>query len=195
MFDIPDTTINEKEFAEIKKTKSDTFCLTTNISYFIPNSKRFNQVYGGMMMYQFEMKFLMFSAFSPYLRAGYSYISGKSLLGRNTNLYAIPLESGIELSLFKESRTEPFINLGFLFSYYHITNEFRCIPSIQHSWAYGVAIRGGSIFNLQYGLCVLIFLDYMLFATTHFSPQFHSQQTENVDLSGLSLGGGIGYKF
>ena len=163
-------------------------------AYFHPKDHRFRDIYSAAGLYSFETSVQAWKGLYPWASLGFLHTSGSSLGENNrTQLYMIPIGIGLKY-FFKFDRIQPYLGAGMVIAYTHIHNNSSFVTRNQSNWGVGGIAKTGFLAYATKSLFFDFFFDY-----TFFKKSFnHSNKhviTRKADLSGFSIGGGIGYRF
>lgn len=162
-------------------------------SCFISSNKRFRTIYGCTGLYRIETSIQTWKDLYTWISLGYLYGWGDSSRGNHTHIHLVPLSVGISY-LFKQEKWTPYIGIGPLFAYSYINNGSNSVTRHQNGWGGGFLTKLGALVYATDHLFLDFFADYSFIRMS-----FHHSDKRTVhkkgDLSGCSLGAGIGYRF
>jgi len=163
-------------------------------AYFYPTDDRFRDVYSDAGLYSIETSVQAWKQLYPWASVGFLYTSGSSVgEGSKTRLYMIPIGVGLKY-LFDFDRLQPYLGLGVVGAYANIHNDSSFVARRQSDWGVGGIAKTGCLAYVTQNLFLDIFLDYT-YLKINFGNSKKNVLTRRADLSGLSVGGGIGYRF
>lgn len=165
--------------------------LEGRVSFFYPTSKTTRTIMGNGALYAIESTFQANKYLYPWLSVGILPNWGHSIGERDkTSMILIPIGAGLKLFYpFGPSRI--YLGVGHVAGYLHTHNHTTTVPS-RSRWDLGVYFKSGYIYTAG-AFFFDIFFDYLLLRV-HSSD---SRRTlgRTADVSGLSIGAGLGYKF
>jgi len=161
-------------------------------AYFHPTDSRFQDIYSGGGQYSIETSVQTgCKQLYPWAGVGYFHKSGCSILeipgitseGDSTHITIVPIGLGLKY-LFPIDCIcpRPYLGAGVLFSYVHIHNDCSFITQAQSDWGIGGIIKAGFFSDITHCVFLDLFVDY-------------SYMKVDFNLSGFTIGGGIGYRF
>ncbi len=166
-------------------------------AYFYPTSSRFRDIYGPAGIYGLEASFQASNNLYAWLNGNYFYKKGHSLGSHNsTSLFFVPIGLGLKF-LLNHKYCDFYLSAGMVTTYIHIRNNSPFVVSENNKWTVGANAGLGLIINFGKSIFLDLFANY-LFLKTHFS---HSEDNDEnlifhkADLSGTSVGAGLGYRF
>ncbi len=164
-------------------------------AYYYPTDHRFRDIYSTYGLYSIETSVQAWKALYPWASAGFLYASGSSI-GENdsTRFYMIPIGIGLKY-FFKTNRVFPYLGLGAIVAYAHINNDSKFVKRKQARWGVGGIAKTGFLAYATQSLFFDFFLDYTYLKMSFSHDSSKPTTNRKGDLSGLSVGGGIGYKF
>ncbi|MCK4934895.1 MAG: hypothetical protein KAR79_04845, partial [Simkaniaceae bacterium] len=110
-----------------------------------------------------------------------------------TTLQMVPLTLGLKY-IFDYTVIRPYLGAGIVGSYAQIHDRSPYVPQKQSDWGVGGIAKSGLLTYLSARCFVDFFIDY-----TYLKMDFdHTKKNviySKADLSGISIGGGLGYQF
>ena len=164
------------------------------VAYFYPTDPEFRDIYSGAGLYSVETNVQAWKGLYPWISAGFLYTTGRSSAGNKTTLYAVPIGLGLKY-FFKFDRIWPYLGAGAVVSYMHIDNDSSFVTRNQSEWGVGVIAKSGFLAYVTENLFFDFFLDYTYLRRSFSTSKSKPVLTRTANFSGLSIGGGIGYKF
>jgi len=173
-------------------------------AYFLPTDNRFRDIYSGGGLYSIETSVqICCSQFYPWASLGYFHETGRSLAScsigssqsASTHITIVPLGLGLKY-LFPIDCIcfSPYVGAGVQFAYAHIHNNYPFVSQNQSDWGVGGIAKAGFISDLTHCFFLDFSLDY-----SYMKVDFHNHHANimnrRADLSGFSVGMGIGYRF
>ena len=179
-------------------------------AYFYPTDSRFRDFYSNGGLYSIETSVqTCCKQLYPWASVGYFHKSGDAILncpdiiaeGESTHITVVPIGFGLKylfpidcISYCNRISSYPYLGVGMLVSYVHIHNDSPYVTQRQSHWGIGGIMKAGFISDITHGLFLDLFVDY-----SYMKVNFHNHHTNIINykanLSGLSIGGGIGYRF
>ena len=88
-----------------------------------------------------------------------------------------------------------YLGAGVLPAYVHIRDDKNFLVPKSVKWTVGGVFKAGIIKNLCYGIFLDFFVDFMYLKVNFSDTQGRVVFRDEGDLSGLSAGGALGYRF
>lgn len=152
-------------------------------------------IYGSGALYNFEFNLKIDEHSMPFVSLGYLHQNGKSLGGNDsTTLNLIPIDIGYKY-VFLTKNIQPYLGLAMDISYIHLKNESPYVQKTQTTWGVGIKPKSGVLFFPTERFFIDLFLDYTYLPVSFSQDGKLLVYNKKVDLSSLSIGGGVGYKF
>ena len=165
-------------------------------AYFYPSDHRFRNVYSDAGFYSFETNVQSWRNIYSWASLGFLYTSGTSIgESKKTELYMIPIGLGLKYLFRHNQCVQPYLGLGLVVAYIHVYNDSKFVMRNQTKWGVGGIAKAGFLTYISRSLFFDFFLDYTYLKRTFDTPRNKLVINHKVDLSGLSIGGGIGYCF
>lgn len=165
------------------------------VAWYYPTSKNFRDIYSDAILYSLETNIQIWGNFTPWLSVGYLCTSGNSIgKSDDTDLYAIPIGVGLKYFFNLCGSFQPYLGIGPVVTYSHINNDSSFVSPTQTGWGIGGIAKSGFLTDLSDCIFLDVFLDYT-YLKMNFSHSSKKVIKRNGDLSGLSVGAGIGYRF
>ncbi len=166
-------------------------------SYFIPFNHRFKEIYSGGGIYGVDLSVQAWKNLYPFLSVDYFQKSGRSILddgslkmkGDQTKIQFVPIGAGLKYIQRINARFDFYAGLGATATYLHIKDHYEDGSQVLTNWGPGFIVKIGSLVTLCQGLFLDFAIDYR-YAKVDFSKPYTP-----ANLDGLSLGGGMGYRF
>ncbi|MCB1110282.1 MAG: hypothetical protein KDK64_04820 [Chlamydiia bacterium] len=162
-------------------------------SYYISTNHRFREIYGGAGLYRLETNIQVWEQLHTWVNLGYMYASGDSSQNDHTHLHLVPLSFGVSY-FFTKGCFVPYVGLGPLLAYSYIHNGSNYVTRHQNGWGGGFLAKTGFRAYFAKSLYFDFFGDYSLIIM-----DFHHGGKRTIhhrgDLSGFSIGAGVGYNF
>lgn len=133
--------------------------------------------------------------FNVYGAVEYFQCQGRSLQGnQSTTLWAIPVNLGLKTSLVIKPKVQYYFTLGPRYFYIHQHNNSSYVDRNKSRNGVGLFVNTGCNFILSNHFLIDLFGEYS-YATTHFHTKKQNVYTRNIQISGFTFGGGLGYAF
>lgn len=166
--------------------------LEGKISYLYQTDKTTRKIMGNGALYGIESTFQAYKAIHPWVSVSILPNWGKSIGERNkTSMYFVPIGVGLKY-LFQIGHAKTiYFGAGalpsWLYEHVHVP-----IKRVRTKWDIGGIFKAGLLVNVD-GFFVDFFLEYLQYTSTFSNT--NKSEGRQADLSGLSSGGGIGYRF
>jgi predicted HicB family RNase H-like nuclease len=187
---------NEKKVRPSKVTDRTHFVfLEEKVSYFSPLSKKIRNIYAkGMGQYGFELTFPAWRFIYGWTSGSYlSKVGHTSYSDSRTKVQLVPLGIGLKF-VYTVKCVDLYAGLGGLGTYFHTRDQSPHVIQSMSKWAAGGIGKLGLFIRPTQGFFIDIFGDY-----SYMKFDFHGGSKKvvlhNVDFSGWSVGGGIGWTF
>ncbi len=162
-------------------------------AYYYPTSSDFREIYSSSGMYgiegshQFWRRLYWWASASVFVKEGYSIG-----LRDRTRIAFYPFGLGLKY-LFPYRKVDFYLGGGGLLGYMHIHDHSAGIPKKTCRWGGGGIAKAGMIVNCTEHFFLDAFTDYSFL----YVPAGHRSglTTHTADLSGWSVGLGIGFRF
>ncbi len=173
-------------------------------AYYYPVENRFRDIYSGGFLYGFEVSIQPWEKTEEWRAIddlyvwsslGILYASGSSLKEHDeTQLFVVPAGLGLKY-FFNYKCIKPYLGAGIILAYGHIQSDSSAVIRNVFDANIGAIAKSGVLYYVNNCVFFDLFLDY-----TYLKMNFNNSHLENilnrrVDLSGLSIGGGFGYRF
>lgn len=164
-------------------------------AYYYPTDSRFRDIYSNAGLYSFETSVQTYKKLYSWTSIGFLYTSGNSLGEEDsTELYMVPIGLGLKY-FFHYRRVKPYLGGGLLTSYVHIHNDSAYVERNQSDWVIGGIVKTGLLADLSEAVFLDFFMDYTYLSKNFDSSSHRYVITRKGNLSGLSFGAGLGYRF
>jgi hypothetical protein len=165
-------------------------------SYFRPNSHILRQIFPGWMpVYQVEARTSIAKYFDFWGSMAYISKHGHSLGGhQRTTIHIVPFTTGIDLVSRFSSRFKLYAGAGARYFFVNVINHSQYVHRTDTNNGIGGAFRAGSLINLSKHFVLDLCADYSL-KEMDFSGSSSKIRRHDLDLSGISLGVGLGYQW
>ena len=112
---------------------------------------------------------------------------------RKTKIQMVPLTLGLKYIL-PTKCLSPYLGAGLLVSYVDIRNHSPYVRKKDSKWGVGGICKLGCLADISQSFFIDVFCDYSYLKVT-FGDHHQKVLRHKTDLSGLSFGGGLGYRF
>lgn len=165
-------------------------------AYFHPTGSRFDDIYGGSGIYNFELSVQTWCDLYTWFSVGYLRESGKSLgLKNRTTFQMVPLGLGLKY-LFSCGCFRPYLGAGLGVTWMDVDNHSDFVKKDVDKWGVGGVFKAGSLWYMNNCWFLDFFIDYTYmdigFSGTSADPFVFRN---DADISGFSFGVGLGYSF
>ena len=170
--------------------------LEANAAYFRPTDNAFREIYSGGGIYGLEASAKVWRGLYPWLSVRYFGQSGRITGSQSrTTIHLVPIGVGLKYLFPVHDRLNVFIGAGVLPTYLHIHDKSPFFIKKVTKWGVGGTVKGGAIFNVTDLIFIDIFSDY-LFVKMHFDKTDDGAiERRPANITGFSIGGGIGIRF
>lgn len=132
---------------------------------------------------------------NAYAAVEYFHCEGQSLQGdQKTSLWAVPINIGFKPVFVICPEAQYYFTLGPRYFYIHQHNNSCDVDKNKSRNGVGFFMNTGFDFLLKSCFAFTIFGEYA-YAKTHFHSEKTGVYTRNIQVSGFTLGGGLGYAF
>ena len=164
-------------------------------AYFLPTDDKFRKIYSGGGIYGGEISCQAYKGLYGWASGSYFYKSGHSIGEHNaTRITMVPLGLGLKY-LYRISFADLYLGAGVLGTYVHMKDSSHYVVHEHSKWGVGGIIKGGAILNVNKHFFVDLFTDYSFMNVNFHNTHNGTVARHNADLSGWSIGTGIGYRF
>ncbi len=177
-------------------TSINALLIEGKFSYFRPDADVLRKIFPGWMpSYSIEVSNPIWKTIHIWGSVGYISKHGHSLGDhQSTSMRIIPIPLGLEyLSEFSDW-IKLYAGLGPRYFFVHVTNHSHFVHRTNSGNGLGGAFRGGGLIYFNKHLVLDLFVDYSL-KKMDFSGSSKTIKRHDLDLSGVSLGAGLGYQF
>lgn len=162
-------------------------------SYYYCTNSRFRDLYNCYGLYNLEANFQTWNNWYSWVDVGYLYGSGHNSQHHHNHIHLVPLSVGFSY-LFKFDSVSPYLGAGPLLAYSRIKNDSKHVTQHQNGWGGGFLAKSGCLVYVGKDLFIDFFASYSFIRVSYHHGNKYTQHHRG-DLSGLGLGGGIGYRF
>jgi hypothetical protein len=164
-------------------------------AYFRPNSETFREIYWNRGIYGFEYTCQIKKSIYAWTSAGLYLSSGHSIgLHHSTTLFYIPVGFGLKF-MYEVGWADLYLGAGALPTYVHFRSHSAHVIERSCKWGIGGIAKAGVIFNLPKSFFIDTYTDYSFVDVDFHNTDHHKIIRRHVDLSGWSVGLGVGYRF
>lgn len=163
-------------------------------AYYRPSDHKFRHIYSDSGIYGIEASYQAWNQLYAWSSVSCFYKSGHSIgQHHSTAITFVPFGIGLKY-LFPINSVDLYVGAGLLGTYAHINNHSRYVSHSQHKWAPGGIVKVGALVNLTPRYFIDFFSDYS-FIKMDFPKGDKRVIRHEADLSGWSVGLGVGYRF
>lgn len=164
-------------------------------AYFRPTDKTVREIYGSAQgLYTLEKSVKTWKELYLFSSGSFLYQRGHSTGDRSrTTLYCIPMGLGLKY-FYNIRRLSLYTGAGALAAYTHTKNDSPYVIHKTARWGYGGVFKLGALINKN-SLFFDLFADYSIIHVPFHNTRNGTIVPKNGDLSGLSIGASIGYRF
>lgn len=164
-------------------------------AYFRPSSETFRDIYSTRGIYGFEVTGRIWHQWYLFGSGDYFHTTGKSLNFHNrSTLTLVPCAVGVKY-LFPVRPVDFYLGAGIVGAYVHIDDHSPYVVQSNSKWTVGGIFKGGVVFNMTQHWFLDLFANYMLLNVDFSQHKHHRVYRHQADLSGTSIGLGLGYRF
>ncbi len=162
-------------------------------AYFYPTDSAFRSIYNESGLYSVEASYSSFGKIHPWASVGMFYKSGHTVAeNTKTSIIIVPLALGLKYQCYWKC-IKPYIGLGILVPYLHTKDDSPFVIKVRNKWGVGAIVKSGIIYDITNCFFADLFLDYS-WAKINFGKTSKTSG-RTADISGISVGAGIGYHF
>lgn len=165
------------------------------VGYFIPTNELFRKIYGGGGIYNLELSTPVWDCVEAWAGVGYFTQTGHSIgLGDPTHITIVPITLGLKYYFPLTNFFDGYVGIGAQANYLHMHDQSPFVIEHISKWGIGGIAKAGVICYLENCFFLDFFVDYSFCRIP-----FH--RTDNIvirntgDISGFSVGTGLGYDF
>ena len=192
---------SEESLTPLQKASSEShgieMMLIGKAAYFRPSSNKFRKIYGGGWIYDMELKIQTYKQLYTWTSIGLFTKSGVTSGGRDrTKIQIVPIGVGLQyLYPLGYHNDAVYFGAGVLPTYVHVYDQPSFLVSSSHKWGYGGVFKTGAILYLCHSIFVDFFANYTILWISGDDSTTPLVFGTKANLCGLSVGGGIGYRF
>lgn len=157
---------------------------------FFNSSHRFKEIYGNVSpSYQLEANTTFCGCYGAFFNADWVHQNGRSKgCEERTKINIANFSFGLKAFLPFYCDFTGYVGIGPVIGSFHIKNHVRnsCVKSNNSKCAVGGVFKLGILYAIKCNLFLDVFVDY-LYQPVHYSS--------HINLGGVKLGAGLGYKF
>jgi hypothetical protein len=177
------------KYAGCGKVLSDNY-VEFRAAYLYPLEEDLRDVFGGNGQYGIELNAQLYDMLYGWVEVDYFTSSGHTIGSKeDTRWTMVPISFGPKF-IYNRHMFQPYVGAGLVATYVH-TNLINSLSS----WSCGGLFKFGCIAKPTDYLVIDLFMDY---AVRHVEMENQRNKrviTPQVDISSLSFGGGLGYRF
>ena len=163
-------------------------------SYFYPTGGAFREVYSGGALYGLEFDCQAWKQLYVWADICYFTKTGHTVSDQDyTRLTMVPISSGLKY-IYNKHRAQPYVGIGVETTYLQIHTNSQYLIRSNSNWGIGGIFKAG-VFIVPYrSIVVDLYVDYSQMKV-YMSSHNKSVVVQSANLSGVSFGGGVGYRF
>jgi len=168
------------------------------VSAFLPESKRVRRIYDDAIpFYQYEVAKTFCNGFQGWFDVGYFEDRGRSIpLHNKTRIRLLPLGFGVKYIFPVFSCLNAYVGGGGLYSFLRIKDHSPFVKRHIRKNEWGGIVKIGFTYSVTCHLYIDIFADYLFQRFDfHRHPRHRFVERNDLNLNGVSVGAGIGFKF
>lgn len=164
-------------------------------AYFRPTDQTFRDIYGSAQaLYTLELSPQLWKDLYAFTSGSFLYQTGHSTGdGSESTFYCIPIGTGLKY-FYPIKWIDIYAGAGALAVYTHTKNDSPYVIREISKWGYGGIFKLGALFNKN-SFFLDLFADYSIIHIPFSDTRNGTIVPKNGDLSGFSIGAGIGYRF
>ncbi len=165
-------------------------------AYYYPTDHLFRDIYDYAGLFSLEASMQVWKGLYPWASLGFLYTTGESIGEKDhTRLYLIPIGLGLKyIFSLQKDLFRPYLGGGMVVGYANVHDDSPFVDKKLSGWGIGGIFKAGCITELSSCLFLDFFVDY-----TYFKKNFSNHNRfiieETGNMSGISIGGGFGYRF
>jgi len=165
--------------------------------YFYPTSHKFRKIYGnGNGIYGLEVSCQAWKGLYGWASGSYFTDWGRSVGEKNrTRVTLVPLAAGLKYLFLVCSHLDLYVGAGVLGTYLHTKDHSPFVIKSVSKWGVGGIWKAGALVEIYKRLFADVFLDYSYMKISFHNTHHGKLVRHTADVSGVSAGGGIGYRF
>jgi hypothetical protein len=164
-------------------------------AYFRPTNRDFREIYSDGGIYGFEVTGQAWRDLYAWGSADCFYQSGStSGFESSTTLTMVPLGLGLKY-LFPVKSADFYFGAGMLGTYLHTKDNSPFVIRNSSNWGFGGIVKAGIYILAREHLFIDLFTDYSFMKVDFHHTDGGRVIRHQADLSGWSIGAGIGYRF
>jgi len=164
-------------------------------AYFHPTDKDFRKVYSGGGIYGFEVTGQAWRNIYAWGSGDYFHKSGSSIgSGNSSKITFVPLGFGLKY-LFPMRFVDIYAGAGMLTTYLHMKDDSPFVIHSVSKWGLGAVVKTGANFIIKKHFFIDLFTSYSFMKIGFHNTHHGKVIRHHADLSGWSIGGGVGYRF
>lgn len=158
--------------------------------YFYPTSKKFREIYkSGGVEGEIEVAKKFKENWIGWGNVNYFQKKGRSIgFHDKTTIRMVPLSFGLKYQFLFCNSVSPYLGVGVAYTILNIKNDSEFVKKHVTKNGFGFVIKSGIYIDLSKSFLLDLFVDYY-FQEMHFYTKHH------VDVGGLKIGFGLGYRF
>lgn len=163
--------------------------------YFFPTSSKFKNIYGGSGIYGYDVSVQAWKGLYVWTSASYFGKTGHSEgLHDKTKMIMVPIDLGLKYN-WQFNIVDFYVGAAGVATYLHLHDESPYVKQKTNKWGGGGNARAGFLFNLPARFYIDIYGDYYFMWVPYSNTNGGTVTANTANLSGASVGGGVGYRF
>jgi len=183
-----------QEFEDYCCPSSD-ILVEAKIGFYHPDGGRFSSIYSNGPFYSAEVTFNAYEDFYGWASVGYFYKQGSSEgLHTPTSVNLLPLAFGVKY-FYCLDNVDLYAGLGAQYTRLQTHDQSPFVIKHVTHWDWGGIVKAGCLINLPSNVFVDLFGEYSFLSMGFRKTRHHTVTRHRPDLSGWTLGIGLGYRF
>ena len=185
-------------FLLLAATPLKAFDILTEVKggYFYPTDKIFREIYSPNGIYGMEITTYAWDNYYIWIGADFFTNTGHSIgLEDPTSIYLVPLTFGLKYFYPVNRDVDLYAGLGFQGTYLKTIDDSPFVAHEVSNWDAGGIVKFGAILNMDKNFFIDLFTNYSYQKMDFQDTEGGFLEHFKVDLSGFTVGVGIGYRF
>lgn len=171
------------------------FLVEAKGAYFRSTDHKFRKIYSNGGLFSGEINYQAWNNIYAWASGGYFYKKGSSIgLSNSTKITLVPVGFGLKY-LYSCNCFDFYVGAGAQPTYVYIKDNSSFAIGTSSKWTWGGIVKVGAIWNIRQNFFIDLFADYSFTDVKFHRTNNGAVTRQRADLSGWSLGAGIGYRF
>lgn len=177
----------------IASVQADVFT-EVKAAYFRPTAREFRSLYSDSGLYGIELTGQVWRGLYAWGSTDCFYQTGKSTLGNSTKVTMVPIGLGLKY-LIPVKEADVYFGAGILGTYLHTHDRSPYVIQHNSHWGVGAILKAGVFLLAKEHLFFDLFTNYSFTKVNFHDTDGGKVIPLQADISGWSIGAGIGYRF